>query len=113
MATSGRRAIVNAGAVALGGAGVGLLPTRAAVANADPTLTAVSTLNVGDDFSTLTSGVKVKEVRPGTGPAVQMGDTVALQYSGRCLNREPSLSQTHAVDALPTCGAESPQRVAE
>uniref|UniRef100_A0A7S0IPQ2 peptidylprolyl isomerase n=1 Tax=Calcidiscus leptoporus TaxID=127549 RepID=A0A7S0IPQ2_9EUKA len=67
--------------------GVGVLSTLpAAVANPDPALTTVSTLNAGPDFTTLASGVKVKEVRVGAGPPVRVGDTVSVQYSGRCLN---------------------------
>mmetsp|Transcript_33481 Transcript_33481/g.107619 ORF Transcript_33481/g.107619 Transcript_33481/m.107619 type:complete len:199 (-) Transcript_33481:51-647(-) len=57
-----------------------------AIANSDPTLTAVSTLNAGADYTSLASGVKVNEVRVGTGPAAKIGDTVFVQYSGRCLN---------------------------
>ena len=70
----------------LGLAASALSAPHAAHANADPTLTAVSTLNAGADFTTLPSGVKVKEIRAGAGPAAELGDVVAVQYSGRCLN---------------------------
>ena len=84
-----RRAVVarTARATAVGGAAAAsLLCQRAASANADPTLTSVSTLNAGEDFKTLASGVKIKEVRQGVGQAATVGDTVSIQYSGRCLN---------------------------
>ena len=77
----GRRAVLRSGAAAAA-AGVSL----PALANTDPTLTAVSTQTGGDDFVALPSGVKIKEVRLGSGQAAQKGDTVSVQFSGRCLN---------------------------
>ena len=59
-------------------------------ANTDAQLTQVSTQTGGDDFLTLPSGVKIKEMRPGDKKAgdqkAQKGDTVSVQLSGRCLN---------------------------
>ena len=81
-----RRAIVsNAGAAAAVGV---CLP---ALANSDPVLSAVSTQtgsapDGGKDFVSLPSGVKIKDIRAGTGPQAQKGDTVSVQLSGRCLN---------------------------
>jgi FKBP-type peptidyl-prolyl cis-trans isomerase len=47
----------------------------------------VSTLNAGDDFTTLEYGVKVKDIRPGeSGPKAKNGNVVSIQLSGRCLN---------------------------
>lgn len=66
--------------------GATALPVHKALANADATLTAVSTLNAGEDFSALPSGVKIKDIRVGTGAAAKAGDTVSVQFSGRCLN---------------------------
>ena len=82
----GRRAVVRTAGIA---AGFVLQP--AAFANSDATLSAVSTQTprpdgVGADFSTLPSGVRIKEIRPGSGRAAQKGDSVAVQFSGRCLN---------------------------
>ena len=81
-----RRAIVRSAGAA---AAVGVcLP---ALANSDPTLSAVSTQtgsapDGGADFVSLPSGVKVKDIRAGTGSQAQKGDTVSVQLSGRCLN---------------------------
>lgn len=52
-----------------------------------PEFKSVATQVGGDDFVSIGSaGLKYKEVRTGSGALVQAGDTVAIQFSGRCLN---------------------------
>lgn len=46
----------------------------------------VATQVGGDDYLSLPSGVKYKEVRIGAGEVASTGDTVSIQFSGRCLN---------------------------
>ena len=65
--------------------------TLPALANTDAGVTAVSTQTprpdgVGADFDVLPSGVRIKDVRPGSGPQAKLGDIVSVQLSGRCLN---------------------------
>eukprot|EP00966_Prymnesium_polylepis_P153787 3551162-Prymnesium_polylepis.1 len=43
-------------------------------------------MNAGEGFVTLASGVKVREIKLGSGQPAQAGDRVAIQFSGRCLN---------------------------
>lgn len=64
----------------------GLLAPARVTAQDDATFRSVSTQVGGDDYIALEGGVKYKEVRPGQGAKVAVGDTVAIQFSGRCLN---------------------------
>ena len=74
--------------------GVALTTTSALRAGANddrssgiPEFKSVATQVGGDDFVSIGSaGLKYKEVRTGSGALVQAGDTVAIQFSGRCLN---------------------------
>lgn len=79
----GRRAVMVAS-----GTMAGMVPPLPAAyaRDGDATFTSVATQVGGDDFKTLPTGVKYKEIRIGSGPAVKEGDTVAIQFSGRCLN---------------------------
>jgi FKBP-type peptidyl-prolyl cis-trans isomerase len=56
------------------------------LAQDDATFKSVATQTGGDDFVSLDNGLKYKEVRAGTGDKAVMGDTVSIQFSGRCLN---------------------------
>jgi len=83
----GRRELlgqVAAAALAVGGG------ARAALANSDSTMSSISTqtplVEGADQFIQLPSGVKFKEIRAGSGGTVRLGDTVAVQYTGRLLN---------------------------
>ena len=59
----------------------------AASAYDDATFKSVATQVGGDDFVTVGSrGLKYKEVRSGSGPPARPGDTVSIQFTGRCLN---------------------------
>ena len=60
-------------------------------ANSDATMSSISTQTpmteaAKEQFIQLPSGVKYKDVRAGTGATVRVGDTVAVQYTGRLLN---------------------------
>ena len=59
-----------------------------AVAIDDASFKSVATMVGGDDFISVgTSGLKFKEVRVGTGDTTaRSGDTIAIQFTGRCLN---------------------------
>jgi len=82
----GRRAVLGVAA------GINAVPHAAHAAETkyrteeDSTFRSVATQVGGDDFTSLPSGVKYKEVRVGTGDKAAMGDTVSIQFSGRCLN---------------------------
>ena len=82
----GRRAAVGAAV------GCSVLPCAATAreqqyrSEQEATFRSVATQVGGDDFIALPSGVQFKEVRVGTGDKVAMGDTVSIQFSGRCLN---------------------------
>tara|TARA_B110001452_G_scaffold244045_1_gene227841 strand:- start:1599 stop:2345 length:747 start_codon:yes stop_codon:yes gene_type:complete len=82
----GRRAVVRQAA-----ASAVTFCALPALANTDAGVTAVSTQTprpdgVGADFDVLPSGVRIKDVRPGSGPQAKLGDVVSVQLSGRCLN---------------------------
>jgi len=58
-----------------------------AVAYDDATFKSVSTQVGGDDYKAIgENGLKYKEIRPGSGEAARLGDTVSIQFTGRCLN---------------------------
>ena len=61
--------------------------TKAATAYDDATFKSVATQVGGDDYVNLDGGLKYKKVRPGKGgEKAAIGDTVSVQFSGRCLN---------------------------
>jgi len=72
------------------------LQRQPAFANSDSTLSAISVQTPAPaesiagmpagDFTALPSGVRIKDIRPGAGEPAKRGDTVAVQFSGRCLN---------------------------
>ena len=72
---------------ALGAATAGLAAQATRVqAQDDATFKSVATQVGGDDYASLPGGLKYKEVRPGAGTKAAIGDTVQVQFSGRCLN---------------------------
>jgi FKBP-type peptidyl-prolyl cis-trans isomerase len=72
---------VRAGAASVAGC------AAAAIAYDDAAFRSVSTQVGGTDYVTLPGGLRYTEVRPGGGGAsAAIGDTVAVQLSGRCLN---------------------------
>ena len=76
-----RRAAIGA-AVAWAGR-----PAAPTAAYDDSQFKSVSTQVGGSDFTQLPSGLQFKDVRPGNGgDKAALGDTVAVQLSGRCLN---------------------------
>ena len=80
----GRRALLSTGAAAAISSSTTTF--AASAREGDAQFTNVATQVGGDDFTALPTGVKFKEVRLGTGPQVKQGDTVSVQFSGRCLN---------------------------
>ena len=85
----GRRAIVSAGLAAVTSSA-----PLAAIAASRENLDSVSTQTPlpaeapsgEQQFVTLPSGLKYKEIKKGSGDVVRQGDTVAIQYTGRLLN---------------------------
>ena len=69
-----------------GAAASGLLLPVASYAYDDATFKSVATQVGGSDYVDAGGGLKYKDIREGAGDKVREGDTVAIQFSGRCLN---------------------------
>lgn len=83
----GRRAFVSGTVVASFQSSIGAAHAEACVGRCESDFKSVATQTGGDDFFSLGSdGLKYKDVRTGTGQAAAVGDTVSIQFSGRCLN---------------------------
>ena len=82
----GRRAALS-GAAFAASSGAAFAVVAPALAQSDEQFKSVATQVGGDDFVSVgAAGLKYKEVRLGTGEKVRDGDTVSIQFSGRCLN---------------------------
>lgn len=81
-----RRVALGSATAAIGSATAANFGAAPAVAYEDTQFKSVATQVGGDDFTELPGGLKFKEVRPGSGGAAKTGDTVQVQFSGRCLN---------------------------
>ena len=66
---------------------IGSAAVAPATAYDDATFKSVATQVGGDDYVALPGGLKYKQMKPGSGGAkAAVGDTVQVQFSGRCLN---------------------------
>ena len=77
----GRRQLLTTGAAASG-----FLSPFASYAYDDATFKSVATQVGGSDYVDAGGGLRYKDIREGSGDKVRDGDTVAIQFSGRCLN---------------------------
>lgn len=87
-----RRSVVTGVVLAAAPAAASAEPRRAdavfdSISQQAPAPAAGSNLDAGDaPFTRTASGLQLKDVARGSGPAVVAGDTVAVQYTGRLLN---------------------------